>query len=150
MYTLEDAILLAVEAHRGQKDKAGVPYILHPLRMAFKMQTETEMIVAVLHDVIEDTAVSLANLRQAGFPSAVLEALDCLTRRENESYDAFIARVKENPLARKVKMVDLEDNLDIRRLKHLTESDLKRLQKYLRAWKTITEPADIKDYTGIT
>jgi len=91
MPTLEDAILMAVEAHRGQKDKAGAAYILHPLRVMLYMETETEMMVAVLHDVIEDTKetkkVTIEYLKEAGYSEEVLQAIDCLTRRDGEEYD---------------------------------------------------------------
>ena len=138
MSHLERAIRLAVEAHQGQKDKAGVPYILHPLRVMFGMRAETEMMTAVLHDVIEDTEWTLDTLREEGFPEQVLEALDRLTRRDEESYEAFIDRVKDNPIARSVKLADLEDNMDIKRISNLTEKDSDRLAKYHRAWLTLT------------
>mgnify|MGYP003805835629 FL=1 len=137
MPSLEDAIALAAGAHQGQKDKAGAPYLLHPLRLMFQVETVTERIVAVLHDVIEDSAYSLEELSNMGYPPEIIAALDCLSRRENESYDAFIARVKTNPLARKVKRTDLEDNMDKKRLKTLTHKDIDRLSKYRMAWKSL-------------
>jgi (p)ppGpp synthase/HD superfamily hydrolase len=136
---LEDTILLAAQAHRGQKDKAGAPYILHPLRMMLRMDTEEEMMVAVLHDVIEDSLYTLSDLEQAGYPRAVLEAVDCLTRQQDESYDEFIERIKPNPLARRVKLADLEDNMNLTRLPNPQEKDLERLEKYRRAWSTLTD-----------
>lgn len=137
MPSLEEAIALAVRAHQGQKDKAGAPYILHPLRLMFRMETDTERIVAVLHDVIEDSPHSLEELSHAGYPPEITEALDCLTKRKNEPYAAFIERVKTNPLARKVKLADLEDNLNEKRLKTITSKDLDRLSKYRMAWKSL-------------
>ena len=131
--TFEQAIQLAVQAHHGQRDKAGEPYILHPLRVMQRMETDWERIVAILHDVVEDTPVTLADLRRAGFPQTVLTAVDCLTMREGENYDAFIQRAKANPIARRVKMADLEDNLDLNRLPRVTAADQKRLEKYQRA-----------------
>ena len=95
MPSLEEAISLAVKAHQGQKDKAGASYILHPLRLMTRMETDTERIVAVLHDVIEDSAYSLEELSHEGYPQEIIDALDDLTRRKNEPYDAFIARVNE-------------------------------------------------------
>jgi (p)ppGpp synthase/HD superfamily hydrolase len=137
MPTLEDAILMAVEAHRGQKDKAGAAYILHPLRVMLYMETETEMMVAVLHDVIEDTKetkkVTIEYLKEAGYSEEVLQAIDCLTRRDGEEYDQFILRVKPNPLARKVKIADLEDNINLERIADTKEDDFKRAAKYRRA-----------------
>jgi (p)ppGpp synthase/HD superfamily hydrolase len=134
MTILERAILLATQAHQGQKDKAGAPYILHPLRVMLQMSSETEMVTAVLHDVLEDTPWTLEKLREEGFPPEMLEALDCLTRRSGENYDAFITRVAGNQLARKVKLSDLEDNLNLRRLEMLTDQDQARLRRYHQAW----------------
>jgi (p)ppGpp synthase/HD superfamily hydrolase len=131
---LERAILLAVQAHAGQTDKAGAPYILHPLRVMLKLQAATEMITGVLHDVLEDTPSTLADLRREGFAEEILAALDCLTRRPGESYEDFILRVAGNPLARKVKLADLEDNLNILRFETITEKDKARLTRYHQAW----------------
>ena len=139
MPTLEDAILLAAEAHRGQTEKAGHPYILHPLRVMFRLESETDRIVGVLHDVIEDTRYTLQDLRAMGYPEPLLQALDCLTRRETETYEEFITRLRINPVARRVKLADLEDNMDVRRLPALTEKDAERLKKYLNAW-TLLKP----------
>ena len=139
MATLDDAIRLAVQAHRGQKDKAGAPYILHPLRVMLCMRSDIERMVAVLHDVLEDTQYTLLDLRQVGYPEPVLEALDCLSRRERETYGEFIKRVKANPLARKVKIADLEDNMDMRRISAPQEKDMERLEKYRRAWLDLME-----------
>lgn len=138
MPTLEDAILLAVEAHRGQVDKAGRPYILHALRVMLRLDSDVERISAVLHDVIEDSGYRVDRLREMGYPEEVLRALDCLTRRQQESYTQFIARVKTDPLARRVKIADLEDNLNLRRLAALTEEDLERVRKYERALLQLT------------
>jgi (p)ppGpp synthase/HD superfamily hydrolase len=142
MSTLENAISLAVLAHKGQKDKAGQPYILHPLRMMCRMRTEKEMIAAVLHDVIEDTHYTLDELRKAGYPLDVIEAVDYLTHREDENYEAFIERIKGNALAVRVKLADLEDNMDIRRLNGLQEKDKERLQRYQWAWAKLTVALD--------
>jgi hypothetical protein len=138
MPTLNDAIILATRAHQGQKDKAGAPYILHPLRLTLKMSTETEKIVAVLHDVLEDTDVTLEDMRRAGYTEPVLDALGCLTRREGELYDDYITRIRQNPLARRVKIADLEDNLNVTRLNHLSDADQIRLKKYRKAWAALT------------
>ena len=135
---LEKAIRIAVNAHMGQKDKAGAPYILHPLRVMMRMESEREMIAAVLHDVVEDTACTLETLRREGFPADTLCALDHLTRREAESYSDFINRVQENRLAVKVKLADLEDNMNAGRLPLLTESDRQRLARYRKAYALLT------------
>jgi len=137
--TLEDAIALAVEAHRGQRDKAGQTYILHPLRVMMRLETETERMVAVLHDVVEDSPWTLERLRGLGYPEEVLGALDCLTKREGETYEAFIERLLPNPLARRVKRADLEDNLDVRRLPAVTAKDAERLARYRAAWARLRE-----------
>jgi (p)ppGpp synthase/HD superfamily hydrolase len=137
MPTLEDAILLAVQAHRGQRDKVGQPYVLHPLRMMSRLQSVEERMAAVLHDVVEDTPHTLDELRALGYPEAVLAAVDCLTRRATESYEEFIARAKVNPIARRVKLADIEDNMDIRRLEEVSEKDRQRLNRYRRAWAVL-------------
>ncbi len=133
MGNLEDAILLAAENHKGQSDRAGRPYILHPLRVMFKMQTDEERIVAVLHDVIEDTPVTLEELRMRGYSKRVLDAVDHLSRREDETYDAFIDRIARNPLAVRVKLADLEDNMEVRTLVKQNDDDRKRLARYKAA-----------------
>ena len=138
MTILEKAIHIAVDAHSGQRDKAGQPYILHPLRIMLKMKTETEKIAAVLHDVIEDTDWTFEKLKREGFSEEILDALKHVTRQRNETYEQFIERVKTNPTARQVKISDLEDNMDIKRLSVLTDQDLQRLNKYRKALKTLT------------
>lgn len=133
--TLEDAIALAVKAHAGQIDKAGQPYILHPLRVMFTCQSEAARIVAVLHDVIEDTSVTVEDLKAMGFREVILDALACVTKREGESYDDFVARAAANPIAREVKLADLKDNMDLTRLQSVTPKDAQRIEKYLRAYQ---------------
>ena len=133
MSDLERAIAIAVAAHRGQHDKAGRPYILHPLRVMHGCTTDEERIVAVLHDVLEDTGVTASDLRQEGFGEGVIAALECLTKREGEAYEAFISRVAINPLARKVKIRDLLDNMDCTRLPTFGEGDALRMTRYVQA-----------------
>ena len=116
MATLEDAVSIAALAHRGQKDKAGSAYLLHPLRMMLRMKSEAAMMAAVLHDVVEDTDWTLEQLREHGFSDEVLEAIECLTHQEGESYEEFIERVQKNQIARQVKIADLEDNMNIQRI----------------------------------
>ncbi len=141
--TVEDVVAIAARAHRGQKDKAGAPYLLHPLRLMLRMDTEAAMMAAVLHDVVEDTEWTLERLREAGFSDEVLEAVDCLTHKEGESYHEFVERVRTNPIARQVKIADLEDNMNIRRMKHLGPKGLERLEKYHRAWRVLTGEGNI-------
>lgn len=135
--TLEDAIALAVEAHKGQKDKGDDPYILHPLRVMFTCKSEVERIVAVLHDVVEDTDVSFDDLRRLGFSEEVLTALECVTKREGEAYEQFVERAAGNPIARVVKLADLQDNMDLRRLDAVEPKDIERFQKYVKAWRRL-------------
>lgn len=136
---LEKAILIATNAHQGQIDKAGKPYILHPLRLMFSRINETERICAVLHDVIEDTDITLDYLRNKGFSEEILSALDALTRRRNESYDEFIGRIINNRIASHVKLADLCDNMDLTRIKNPTEEDYQRIEKYRKAARRILD-----------
>jgi (p)ppGpp synthase/HD superfamily hydrolase len=131
--TLEQAIELAVKHHKGQYDKGGKPYILHPLRLMMSVDTDDEKIVAVMHDLVEDTHITIAYLRTAGFSEKVLSALDCVTNRDNEDYESFIERIAQNPLATKVKLADLEDNMDLSRISEPSKKDYKRIEKYKRA-----------------
>ena len=139
MSTLQRAIEIATEAHKGQLDKSGKDYIGHPLRVMEMGKSENEKIVGVLHDVIEDTDWTFEALAEEGFSKDVIDALRCVTKlSENENYDDFIERVKKNPLAVAVKINDLSDNMDIRRLPYLSDKDVKRLKKYLKAYKQLT------------
>lgn len=137
--TLEDAISIAAAAHRGQRDKAGAAYLLHPLRLMLRMDSEAAMMAAVLHDVVEDSDWTLDRLRERGFAEEVVEAVACLTHRDGESYEEFVERVKPNALARRVKIADLEDNMNVLRIGRLGEKDLQRLEKYHRAWRVLKE-----------
>ena len=130
MNPLEKAIAIAVDAHKGQTDKSGLPYILHPLRIMMTMPDEATRIVAVLHDVVEDTDCTLAELKDAGFSEDVIAAVDRMTHRESDSYDAYIQKIADNAIARRVKLGDLEDNMNVRRLPNIRDKDLERLRKY--------------------
>lgn len=138
MSTLERAIEIAVAAHDGQLDKAGMDYIGHPMRVMAAGSSVDEKIVGVLHDVVEDSAWTFEQLAAEGFAPQIIEALRCLTKLEGESYDKFIARVKCNALATAVKLNDLTDNMDIRRLPYLSDKDVKRLKRYLKAYKQLS------------
>jgi (p)ppGpp synthase/HD superfamily hydrolase len=131
--TLERAIALAAEKHAGQLDKAKAPYILHPLRVMLGVETLEEKMAAVLHDVVEDTDVTLADLAAEGFSPAVVRAVDALTRRKGEDYMDFVRRAGADPVARRVKLADLADNMDLSRLPNPGEADNVRLEKYRRA-----------------
>lgn len=133
MATLERAIALAATLHAGQVDKAGAPYILHPLRLMLRLADDEARIVAVLHDTVEDCGLTLARLREEGFAETVVAAIDAVTRRADESYDDFIVRAARDPIGRRVKRADLEDNSDMSRIEAPTEKDWERLAKYRRA-----------------
>ena len=137
--TIEDAIQIAAQAHKGQTDKAGAVYILHPLRLMMRMKTESEMMTAILHDVVEDSDWTIDKLKEKGFSEEVLEAVECVTNRENESYEQFIKRASKNPIARRVKIADLEDNMNIQRIEKIKPKDLERLQKYHKSWYFLTK-----------
>ena len=134
MGDLERAIVIATGAHNGQFDKGGQPYILHALRVMMAMQSDQDRIVAVLHDVAEDCPLyPLSSLRKA-FGHEVGDALDAITKRAGERYDEYLDRVAANPIARRVKMADLADNSDLRRLgREPTEVDHQRRAKYQQA-----------------
>jgi (p)ppGpp synthase/HD superfamily hydrolase len=127
---LDRAIALARKAHEGQVDKAGLPYIGHPIRVMNNLADVEEKIVGVLHDVVEDSDLTLDTLRELGFTEVVVEAIDALTKRSGENYEAYLSRVMSNPIALKVKIADMKDNLDIDRIPHPTEKDYQRLKKY--------------------
>lgn len=138
MSDLARAIEIAVDAHRGQTRRNGTPYILHPLRIMFSLETEDEMIAGVLHDVVEDSDYTLDQLRDEGFSQEILAAVKCLTKTGDIAYDAYIDRVKANPLARKVKMADLRDNMNLLELDELRESDLTRNEKYFHSFQKLS------------
>jgi len=141
MADIEEAIRIAVDAHHGQRDRGGAPYILHPLRMMLRVHTDAERMAAVLHDVVEDSAWTLDDLRARGFADEVVAAVDALSRREGEDYGAFVERAAAHPVARRVKLADLEDNLDLRRTATVEPDDAERLNRYLRAWRRLAADA---------
>ena len=130
MSTVETAIEIAARAHAGQVDKAGVPYIFHPLRLMLAVTTPCERMAAVLHDTVEDTDISLADLREAGFPAEVLDAVDVLTKRKGEKRLDAARRAARNPIALAVKLADITDNMDLSRISNPTEQDFARLKEY--------------------
>ena len=142
MATLERAIAIALDAHIGQVDKAGAPYVLHPLRVMLSLTSPEDRMAGVLHDVVEDgghRGWTLDALRKEGFPGSVIEAVDAVTKRLDENaegwepYERAIRRAAGNPIARRVKLADLTDNLDVTRITSPSEKDLKRLDRYRRA-----------------
>jgi len=130
MATLERAIAISATAHAGQLDKAGQPYILHPLRVMLRVKTEHERMAAVLHDVIEDTDVSLQQLIDEGFPSDVVMAVDALTKRPGESRVQAAQRASTNSIAREVKLADNAENMDLTRIQNPSPRDFARVEEY--------------------
>src|ERR1700754_2495112 len=133
--TLQRAIEIAAEAHRGQTDKYGAPYLGHVTRVMNLGRTEEEKICGVLHDVVEDTDWTFERLESEGFSPVIIEALRCVTKlSEGEDYEHFVQRTLQNRLACLVKLNDLTDNMDVRRMPVVTEKDVARLNKYLKAY----------------
>lgn len=144
MATLERAIVIAAEAHAGQIDKGGSPYILHPLRVMLSLTALDDRIVGVLHDVCEDCpGWTLDRLRGEGFEEHIIEALRSVTKRENEDYPTFVLRASGNPIGRSVKLADMRDNTDLSRISTPTERDLQRVEKYREAITMIEGLADL-------
>jgi len=127
---LTHAIALAEQAHQGQVDKAGKPYIEHPLRVMGSMQSEMERIVGVLHDAVEDSDLTIAQLVEAGFGAQIVAAIDAITKREGEAYETYLERVIANPIALRVKIADMSDNMNMARITEPTPKDWQRLEKY--------------------
>ena len=133
------ALQIAIRAHKGQKDKSGRDYIMHPIRVAERCTSPKAKIVALLHDTIEDTDVTTDYLREQGFPEEIIEGVLSVTKREGETYEDFVRRAAQNPIGKEGKKADLEDNMDVRRLKEITDKDVERMRKYLRAWRYLNE-----------
>ena len=129
----EKAYEIAKRAHLGQVDKAGEDYIKHPEKVASFVKTDEEKAVAYLHDVIEDTELTLEDLNEYGFSKEVIEAVDIITKKRGEDYQSYLNSVKNNKLARAVKLADLRHNSDLTRLIKVTEKDIKRKEKYQKA-----------------
>ena len=130
MSNLEKAIEIASKAHAGQLDKGGEPYILHPLRVMLRMKTNLERMVAVLHDVVEDSDITIDKLAEEGFPAQVLEAVAALTKLPGESRLQAAERAAHSPIARAVKLADNAENMDLTRIPNPTEKDIARLREY--------------------
>jgi (p)ppGpp synthase/HD superfamily hydrolase len=147
--TIEKALQIAAKAHEGQRDKEGQPYILHPLRVMMAVEGEEAKVVAVLHDVVEDTSVTLDDLRQAGFTERVLAAVACVTHRKNEPYADYVVRCKGDDIARRVKLADLQDNTRLDRTILRPERlghDLARVRRYLLSYKFLTDQLTEQQY----
>ena len=129
----KQAMKLCFEAHKNQKDKSGMPYVFHPFHLAEQMTDELTTVAALLHDVVEDTDYTFEDLRDMGYPEKVLEALMLLTHDDATPYLAYVERLKENPIARAVKLADLRHNSDLSRLVHVDQKALERVEKYKKA-----------------
>ncbi|WP_019241473.1 MULTISPECIES: guanosine-3',5'-bis(diphosphate) 3'-pyrophosphohydrolase [Bacillus] len=130
---IDRALQLALENHLGQKDKGGSPNILHPIRIMHNVNSNEEKIVALLHDIVEDTNVTLEDLHNEGFSNYVVQAVDCLTKRKGEKYQLYLQRVANNPIARTVKMEDIKDNSNLSRIQNPSEKDYAKLEKYKKS-----------------
>ena len=130
MTTLERAIAIATEAHAGQVDKAGEPYILHGLRVMLAVETTEERMAAVLHDVVEDTDWTIEGLREEGFSNEVLGAIQSVTKQDGETYQEFVRRAAIHPIGKAVKIADLLDNAALSRIPEPTDADRRRLARY--------------------
>jgi hypothetical protein len=152
MATLERAIEIAAQAHAGMKDKQGEPYILHPIRVMLGVDAGDAQIVAVLHDVIEDTDVTLEDIRAEGFSDAVLEALDLVTHRKDRPYSEYVIGCKRNVLARQVKLSDLRENASLGRIllrQEKFDTDSSRLHRYVLSYRFLTDQISEADYRAL-
>ena len=139
------ALKLCFEAHKEQEDRSEMPYVFHPFHLAEQMTDELTTVVALLHDVVEDTPIALDDIRRQGFPAEVIDALKLLTHDKQVPYMEYVARIRENPVARAVKLADLQHNSDLSRLNTLTAKDLARVAKYAEAIQILTDGSISKD-----
>jgi len=152
MATFEKALQIAAKAHEGQKDKAGEPYIMHSIRVMMSVDGAEAQIVAVLHDVLEDTSVTADDLRQAGFSEKVVDAVLAVTHDQEEPYAEYVIRCKSNEIARRVKLGDLEDNSRLARTilrPERFEADVARLRKYFLSYKFLTDQISEQQYRAL-
>ena len=129
------AIKLMFEKHKDQVDKSGMPYVFHPFHLAEQMDDEETTITALLHDIVEDTNTTFEDLRKLGFSDNVINALKLMTHDKNVDYFEYIKNISKNPIARKVKIKDLEHNMDTSRLDEVTDKDIERVKKYKKCYK---------------
>lgn len=142
MSTLERALAIAAEAHEGQDKRGLEPFVLHVMRVVLAVDGEEERIAAALHDVVEKSAWTLKKLRKQGFGEEVIEAVDALSRREDESREDFIARAAAHPVARRVKLADLDDNERVTRRSPPSEENRERLERYVRERRVLEAAGD--------
>ena len=149
MATIEKALQIAARAHEGQVDKEGLPYVLHPLRVMDGVDGTAAKVVAVLHDVIEDTPVTADDLRREGFDEAVVAAVTCVTHRQGEPYADYVVRCKGDDVARRVKLADLGDNARLDRTilrPDRMEHDLARIRRHVLSYKYLTDQITEEQY----
>lgn len=133
------ALEICFEAHKDQRDKSGMPYVFHPFHLAEQMKDEATTVVALLHDVVEDSDLTFADLEKEGFDKDIIDALKLLTHNDGSKYMEYVKRIKENKIAKAVKLADLRHNSDTTRLDVIDESAIKRRDKYLKAIKFLEE-----------
>lgn len=138
MPDLQRALEIAVTAHKNQQEKNGSPYVLHPIRLMLAVESPAAKIAAVLHDVVEDTDIEMEDLVNEGFSEDVIGALKLLTHDDGSEYGEYIDRIATNDIAREVKIADLQDNMDIKRIPALKSKDLARIEKYHASWLKLT------------
>ena len=136
------AVKLCFSAHKNQVDKSGLPYVFHPFHLAEQMEDEDTTIVALLHDVVEDTDVTFADLAEMGFSQNVIGALRVMTHLEGVPYMEYVAQIRKNPIARRVKLADLRHNSDLSRLDQVDEAALARVEKYRAALELLEMSPD--------
>ncbi len=136
---IRKALKLSFEAHKDQLDKGSIPYVYHPFHLAEQMDTEDTVITALLHDVVEDTAYTLDDIRAMGFPDRIVEALALLTHDKDVPYMEYVSRIKENPIAKAVKLADLRHNSDLSRIDTVNEKVLRRIEKYTEAIRLLED-----------
>ena len=139
------ALKLSFEAHKNQTDKSGMPYVYHPFHLAEQMDDPYAVCVALLHDTVEDAGVSLSDLRREGFPEAVIEAVALMTHDDGIPYMDYVRRLRADPLAKRVKLADLQHNSDLSRLDTVTEDDLARAEKYREAIALLESDENLPD-----
>lgn len=141
IYTIltKKALKIAYEAHKDQKDKAGLPYVFHPFYLAEQMNDECSTCVALLHDVVEDSHYTIQDLIDSGFSKEIIDAIKILTRSKNTPYFEYIKNIKNNSIATRVKIEDLKHNLDVSRLNQITRDDFERIEKYQKALSILKE-----------
>ncbi len=131
------ALKLCFDAHKDQVDKSGIPYVFHPFHLAEQMEDELTTVVALLHDVVEDSDYTLEDLAAMNFGNDVMEALALLTHDDDTLYMDYVLKIRENPVAKKVKLADLQHNSDATRMESMTEKDLERREKYMKAMELL-------------